>query len=174
LDTENEIREHIKKVQLKLMHFCYILMERGTNHDKSKLEFPELEGFKEMDKEPPFPYGSQEYKEKKSRYSWLFEHHYKKNRHHPDAWTDNYTFPFCPDLVDLVEFLCDNISYKEDMSYCEAKKLIEIQTKRYGFSEELSDILQNTLINFYINIGKCYNNAEKEENFLDVVWNLKI
>ena len=54
------------------------------------------------------------------------------------------------DLLDLLEMVADWISYKDDLRYSEASELVKKQCERYGFSEEISDLLLNTLKNYYV------------------------
>lgn len=152
--TKQYIETHIKNVRKKIQTFSSILYKRGELHDRSKLEYPEYQEWCKMDEEPKYPYGSKEYERKKQKYKYLFDYHYAHNRHHPDRWKD-YIFPFCPDLLDLIEMLCDWIAYKDSISYKEAKEIIKQQSIRFKFSEELSDILLNTLYNYYVCIGKA-------------------
>ena len=83
-ETEKYIRGHIKRVNRWLIHFSRALFERGTHHDETKLQSPEIEGWTQMDMEPRYPYGSKEYEAKKRRYEWLFNLHYSRNRHHTE------------------------------------------------------------------------------------------
>ena len=102
VETEKYIRAHIQRVQNWLSHFSRQLYIRGNNHDASKLQSPEIEGWSQMDLEPRYPYGSPEYEDKKRRYEWLFHAHYSRNRHHPEYFDihDNKTFEM--DLMDLI------------------------------------------------------------------------
>ena len=151
--TEMYIKGHIKRVQNWLFHFAIALYNRGVHHDQSKLQSPELEGWTQMDKEPRYPYGTKEYNEKKKRYAWLFEEHYKHNRHHPEYFDTPTKVSFERDLVDLIEMLCDWLGYRESIRYAEASTLVDQQCKRYGFSSEIKDLLLNTLKNYFVDFG---------------------
>jgi hypothetical protein len=153
VETEKYIRAHIQRVQKWLSHFSRQLYIRGSNHDASKLQSPEIEGWSQMDLEPRYPYGSPEYEDKKRRYEWLFHAHYSRNRHHPEYFDihDNKTFEM--DLLDLIELLCDWNGYRDSIRYTEASALVDQQCKRYGFSDELHDLLLNTLRNYFVDFG---------------------
>lgn len=161
--TYDYISNHIENVKRRLLRFSQILWERGIQHDKSKLEEPEYSLWCKMDEEPRFPYGSKEYEEKVSRWRFLFNLHFKKNRHHPEHFKlKDYDDK---DLIDLIEMLCDWLGYRDNISYAAASRLVSNQCDRYGFSEELKDILLNTLKNWFVEFGGVptvdFNKLEK-------------
>ena len=147
-NTEDYIKKHINCVQYWMQYFAEILLRRSKEHDRSKLEEPELSQWKKMDEEPRYSYESKEYLEKKKRYESLFKMHWKHNRHHPEYF-DGKIFPD-RDLIDLIEMLSDWLGYKDHISYSEASSLVKQQTKRYNFSSEIEDLLLNTLKNWFV------------------------
>ena len=155
-DTESYIRNHIKRVQNKLFKLITALSIRLQEHDESKLEEPEFSLWKKMDEEPRYPYGSKEYKEKIERYHELFEMHYKKNPHHPEHFQNGISDMT---LIDLAEMLCDWISYKDNIRVTEAIEMVEKQSKRFGYSDEIKNMLINTLNTYFAVLGD-----EKEFN----------
>lgn len=150
--TLQYIYRHKAKVQGWLNLFSSVLNKRGLKHDNSKLESPEYQGWVKMDNEPRYDYGTKEYDDKIERYKWLLKDHYSKNRHHPEYWDINKEDK-SKDLIDIIEMLCDWLGYRDQISYKEASDLVKKQTKRYGFSEELSDLILNTLTNNFIDFG---------------------
>ena len=80
---------HIETVRNYLNKFICSLMRRGEKHDQSKLESPEVELFTEM---TPLlanlTLGTPEYEESKAKLGPALEHHYAKNRHHPEHWPE--------------------------------------------------------------------------------------
>ena len=56
-------------------------------------------------------------------------------------------------LVDVIEMLCDWIGYRDKISITEAISTVEQQMERYGFSEDLSCIIKNTLIDYFSIMG---------------------
>lgn len=159
--TLKYIYEHKAKVQKWLFLFSSELYKRALEHDNSKLEEPELSGWIAMDQEPRYKYGTKEYKNKVDRYQWLMREHWSKNRHHPEYW-DIHKDEKDKDLIDIIEMMVDWLSYRDHISYVEASELVKKQTERYNFSEELSDLILNTLTNYYVDFG--YMTKEKNKN----------
>lgn len=150
IETEEYIKGHISRVRRHINTFIQLLIRRAENHDKSKLEEPELSWWKEMDKEPRYPYGSEEYKQKIKRWDKVFKHHYKYNRHHPEH------YEYCVSemtLIDIVEMMCDWLGYKDTTTVTEALKVCDDQMARYDISEELRQIIFNTLLRYYSLMG---------------------
>ena len=148
-NTELYIKKHIFNVKRKLDKIIQELLFRKENHDKSKLTEPELSLWKAMDQEPRYDYGTPEYKKKVKKYQKLFEMHYKANRHHPEHFLNGIADM---DLIDLIEMLVDWISYKDTIRVREAMDLVEKQSKRFGFSDEIINLLNNTLNNYFTSL----------------------
>ena len=150
IETEEYIKGHISRVRRHISTFIQLLIRRAENHDKSKLEEPELSWWKEMDKEPRYPYGSEEYKQKIKRWNKVFKHHYQYNRHHPE----HYEYGISEmTLIDIVEMMCDWLGYKDTTTVTEALKVCDEQMARYDISEELRQIIFNTLLRYYSLMG---------------------
>ena len=164
-DTETYIKNHIKRVQNKLFKLITALSIRLQDHDKSKLQEPELSMWKKMDEEPRYPYGSKEYKDKIERYHELFEMHYKNNPHHPEHFQNGISDMT---LIDLAEMLCDWISYKDDIRVTEAIEMVEKQSKRFGYSDEIKNMLINTLNTYFTVLGdkKEFNLYQDHDNYI--------
>lgn len=150
IETEEYIKEHISRVRRHIDTFIQLLIRRAENHDKSKLEEPELSWWKEMDKEPRYPYGSEEYKQKIKRWNKVFKHHYKYNRHHPEHYEYGVSEMT---LIDIVEMMCDWLGYKDTTTVTEALKVCDEQMARYDISEELRQVIFNTLLRYYSLMG---------------------
>lgn len=122
--TKSYTREHIRNVRNLLNKFADVLQYKGSNHDQSKLEEPEVYGWAAMDLEEKYDYGSPEYYDKIRRYSEVFNHHYMVNSHHPEHFAN-------PEkemtLIDMIEMLCDWFAYKENVPLNEGKQLISDQ-----------------------------------------------
>lgn len=150
IETEEYIKGHISRVRRHINTFIQLLIRRAENHDKSKLEEPELSWWKEMDKEPRYPYGSEEYKQKIKRWNKVFKHHYQYNRHHPE----HYEYGISEmTLIDIVEMMCDWLGYKDTTTVTEALNVCDDQMARYNISEELRQIIFNTLLRYYSLMG---------------------
>ena len=67
-------------------------------------------------------------------------------------------------LIDITEMLCDWISYKSNLSYSEASKVIEENCKRFGFDEQIRNILLNTLREYFSSFG-----GEDDNNYIKVL-----
>lgn len=150
IETEEYIKGHISRVRRHINTFIQLLIRRAEKHDKSKLEEPELSWWKEMDKEPRYPYGSKEYEQKLKRWSKVFKHHYQYNRHHPEHYEYGVSEMT---LVDIVEMMCDWLGYKDTTTVTEALKVCDEQMARYDISEELRQIIFNTLLRYYSLMG---------------------
>lgn len=144
--TEEFIREHQHKVQQNIYKLCKVLLRRAENHDKSKLQEPEKSGWEAMDKEPRYPYGSDEYFDKQERFKWVFEEHWKNNRHHPEYFCG---FISEMNLIDIIEMICDWASF-DYMTSTDAIEIIEEQMERFGFSGVLKDLILNTYSRYFV------------------------
>ena len=158
IDTEEYIKGHISRVRKHMNTFVQLLLKRAINHDKSKLEEPELSWWKEMDKEPRYPYGSEEYKQKIKRWDKVFKHHYKYNRHHPEHYDYGVSEMT---LVDIVEMMCDWLGYKDTITISEALKVCDEQMKRYDIPDDIRQIIFNTLLRYYSLMGGFNPNYDK-------------
>lgn len=159
--TRDYIERHISHVRKHLDVFIQLLRQRGLRHDESKLKSPEFEMWCEMDEEPRYKYGSDEYKAKMKRWKHLFKMHYSQNRHHPEHFTFGINEMT---LVDLVEMLCDWLGYKDKLSITEAINTVETQMKRFNFTEELRDIMVNTLIEYFSALGGLSEETKKKQD----------
>lgn len=148
--TVQNINKHRKNVKDKIEFFIKKLQDRANNHDISKLKQPEIEWLIQMDKESSFPYGSPQYYEKMKKWEKFFEHHYKENRHHPNHFADGIQ-GF--NIVDLVEFIADITSYLENMHPGDAIRIIDEQKERFGFDDQIAQILKNTLFEYFSWVG---------------------
>lgn len=146
-DTESKVRAHIHRVQSEMMKLINVLHSRVEHHDASKvLKGIEKDGWEHMDAEKCYEYGTPQYFDKINRYNWVLNMHYKNNSHHPEHYDCDISKM---DLIDLTEMLCDWVSYKDgSLSYLDAIEIIDQQSKRFGLSPELTEILLNTLKRF--------------------------
>lgn len=162
--TKEYIIKHKANVQSRMLKLSQLLRIRADLHDNSKLEEPEIIGWRKMDQEPRYPYGSPEYFDKKRRYEYLFNQHYQdpRNTHHPEHFKDQGVSGM--DLLDLLEFLCDSFSYKsETLTYTEASAVLDKQIERFNISEDLGWALRNTVQNYFCKFGGL-DDLEKPTN----------
>jgi hypothetical protein len=138
-----ETIKHIHRVRHFLCLMIQELDNRARNHDLSKLESPEAEIFGEYTPElAKTEYDSPEYKDLLGKVKPAIEHHYAKNRHHPEHWPngiDDMT------LLDIVEMLSDWRAATERNKNGNIRTSIEKNTVRYNMSPQLAQIMQNTV-----------------------------
>ena len=141
-DSLPDTLAHIRRVNELLTYCANALLIRGGIHDKSKLDPFEKEGF---DKYTPLlagsTYGSLEYKENLEKLKVYLEHHYKRNSHHPEHYPNGVN-GF--DLFDLVEMAMDWCAAVERHDNGNIFTSLEINTKRFGLSKQVAEILYNT------------------------------
>ena len=164
IETEEYIKGHISRVRRHISTFIQLLIRRAEKHDKSKLEEPELSWWKEMDKEPRYPYGSEEYKQKIKRWDKVFKHHYKYNRHHPEHYEYGVSEMT---LVDIVEMMCDWLGYKDTITISEALKVCDEQMRRYNIPDGIRQIIFNTLLRYYSLMGG-FNPNYDENSYMNI------
>lgn len=120
------------------------LVERTIVHDESKLHEPELEAFALVTpKLATTTYGSEEYKVNLRSIKPAVDHHQKSNRHHPE-WHGEKGLAGM-NLVDLIEMICDWKAATLRHNDGDIRRSIEINQKRFGYSDELKAILLNTI-----------------------------
>lgn len=137
-----ETQQHIEKVRKYIRFFTDRLTTRGVEHDKSKLEEPEIDLYAEYtDKLKNVEYGSDEYKQCLEGLGPALEHHYAVNRHHPQFHKAGINDM---NLIDILEMLCDWKASSERNKNGNLLKSIEINAKRFGISNQLTQILINT------------------------------
>ncbi len=133
---------HIEKVRKYLRFFTDRLTTRGVEHDSSKLSDPEIQLFAEHTENlNRIDYGSEEYKKELEALKPAVEHHYAVNLHHPEHWKNGINDM---SLIDIVEMLCDWKASSERQNNGNLLKSIEMNAKRFGISNQLTQILINT------------------------------
>lgn len=141
-DSRPETYQHIARVRGLLLEVVWKLLERGHEHDASKLVDPEREAFDRMTpKLAGLVYGTDEYKASLAELGPALAHHYAENSHHPEHYADGIAGM---SLLDLVEMLCDWKAATERTANGDLAKSIEFNKGRFGYSDELAAILTNT------------------------------
>jgi len=142
-DSTTDTLKHIMVVSSLVNQIIHRLIIRAEDHDNSKLYPPEKEIFDEYTpKLKETTYGSDEYKQYLSEMQVALFHHYKTNTHHPEHFKNGVNDM---NLIDIVEMLCDWKAATLRHDDGDIYKSIEINTKRFGLSEQLAQILKNTL-----------------------------
>lgn len=138
-----EIRKHVRHVQLYLSKFSEDLYRRGIFHDNSKFHEPELSGFAEnIDNIPLLVYDSAEYKAKWLEMRPVIDEHHKNNRHHPEHWANGVDDMSLSDMIEmLVDWKASSMRYKDGS----LRKSVDINCEKYNISPQLKRILLNTV-----------------------------
>jgi hypothetical protein len=143
MSAKEETYKHILTVQKFINKLANELYERGRTHDAPKLESPEVEVFEECTvKLAGLTYGSAEYKEQLKSMEPTLIHHYANTRHHPEGFLHGI---HDMNLVDILEMICDWVAATKRHNDGNIRKSIEINQQRFGYSDELKQILYNTL-----------------------------
>jgi len=157
-EVEEETRKHIDTVRNLLDKVRRELADRALAHDQSKLHSPEREIFEVYtEKLKGCTYGSDEYKQFLKEMEPALEHHYFKNRHHPEHFNLQVADDFeyhergkknticCMNLIDIIEMICDWYAATKRHADGDIMKSIEINQKRFGYGDELKQIFTNTI-----------------------------
>lgn len=139
-----EVYKHKSLVAKNIRNLVDTLLFRADIHDDSKLEEPELSGFAQLtalmkDTE----YGSPEYKEQLDKLKPIIQHHQLNNRHHPEYFEQGVKGM---DLIDIIEMLCDWKASTLRNKNGDILKSIEINQQRFGYSDDVKQILLNTAL----------------------------
>jgi hypothetical protein len=145
-DQRPKTLEHIKEVGSRLNSVMVGLSIRIALHDASKLVSPEREIFDEYTpKLRDTTYGSDEYNGYLKEMKVALDHHYANNRHHPEHFENGIKDMI---LIDIIEMLCDWKAATLRHADGDILKSIEHNQKRFGYSDELKKILENTVRDF--------------------------
>lgn len=141
--TNFETLQHINQVRKLLDVIIVELLRRAEEHDKTKLEAPELPIFVEYTpKLVNSTFGGEEYQRFLEEMTPALDHHYAHNRHHPEHFPNGINDM---NLVDLLELLCDWKAATLRHADGDINKSIEFSAKRFGISDQLAQILRNTV-----------------------------
>ena len=168
---KKDTKDHINQVREFMMIVINNLSNRALIHDQSKLESPEIELFTEYTpKLKNSTYGSDEYKSFLEGLGEALKHHYQNNSHHPEHYK-KYVCNGCfkeyksmpiqcdvcmysqfqeeadikqMDLLDIVEMFCDWKAATLRHDDGDIYKSIDINQKRFRYSDDLAEIFRNT------------------------------
>ncbi len=150
-DSRPETQQHIDRVSDFMELAWGNLMDRAGAHDQSKLVSPELEAFDiATPKLAGLTYGSPEYKQSTDDLGPALDHHYAHNDHHPQHFENGVRGM---SLMALIEMLCDwrASSERSKQRTDDPEKVSTFESglaynqERFGYSDELADILRNTV-----------------------------
>ena len=141
--TNAETMRHILTVRTLLGGCVQEVVQRGHDHDRSKLADPEATMFNEFTRKlAKSEYGSDEYKGFLKDMGPALEHHYAHNRHHPEHFEDGIAGM---NLFDLLEMLCDWKAATLRHETGDIHKSLEFNKTRFEMPEALHRLLKNTL-----------------------------
>jgi len=139
-DCTKDVMDHKERVEYWMRDFATQLTSRAAIHDNSKLEDPEKTMFDHWTPRlKEFEFGSDEYKAALVGMGEGLKHHYENNRHHPEHYENGVNGMTLNDIVEMVA---------DWMAAAEAKSdfvNLEYLATRFGLSEQLVDIIANTL-----------------------------
>ena len=142
-DSRPETEAHIARVQALLDDVQDALTRRAIFHDRTKLEDPEKALFDEWTpKLKELTYGSDDYKAALAALGPALQHHYAAWSHHPEHFENGINGM---SLLDVIEMLADHKAAGERHADGNIWKSMEINRKRFGYSDQLYEILCNTI-----------------------------
>ena len=134
---------HIETVRNYLDVAVVDLMFRAQRHDQSKLESPEVEIFeKYTPKLRNCIYDSKEYEENMRGMKVAIDHHNLCNRHHPEHFPGGIQDM---NIFDLLEMIIDWRAAGLRHDDGDINKSLEINQKRFGYSDEMKSLLKRTI-----------------------------
>jgi multimeric flavodoxin WrbA len=146
-DSREDTIDHKQKVVYFIDKLIGSLFRKSVIHDDSKLESPEKEIF---DKYTPMlktcTYGGGMYKKYLQKMKVALKHHYANNSHHPEFYTDGIKGMT---LVDLCEMIADWKAASMRHNDGDVLKSIELNQARFNYSDELKQILINTVEEYF-------------------------
>ena len=171
-DSKEDTLKHIRQVRDFVERLEIALSNRRCGHDYSKLNEPEKSVFDEFTpKLAESTYGSEGYKEYLKEMKLALDHHYSENKHHPEHFKKHVCngcfkeFKIMPDrcdicgysqfqeesdisqmtLIDLCEMIADWKAATLRHNNGDIMKSLEVNQERFKYSDELKQILSNTV-----------------------------
>ena len=141
-ECQVETQKHIENVRKYIRVMTDKLTARGVEHDRLKLESPEVDVFAEYTpKLSSATYGSEEYKTFLKEMDVALQHHYANYRHHPEHFAKGINDM---NLIDIAEMLCDWKAAAMRQNDGNLLKSIEMNAQRFGYDDQLKQIFINT------------------------------
>ena len=145
-EAEIQTRKHIDDVRNNLFIIINHLIDRAMNHDKSKLEPPEIEAFADATHQlKNCVYDSPEYRKFLEQLGPALKHHYTNNSHHPEYYPNGINGM---NLLDIIEMFCDWISATKRHTHGNIRESITKNKVRFHISDQLEQVLINTITVF--------------------------
>lgn len=145
-DSTKDTLEHIGKVRDNIDQIHWNLSKRSFEHDASKLEPPEKEGWDiATPKLKDLVYGSDEYRAALRELRPTVEHHYSVNDHHPEFYPPGIGINGMT-LMAVIEMLCDWKAASERTKQVNTfKENLPHNFERFGIESQLAQIITNTV-----------------------------
>lgn len=149
-DSEDSLQDTLNHKKL-VKNNCDIIAKeienRGIIHDNSKLSGEEKIGYDKITNNlKDLKYGSPEYKKSLNQSKNVIQLHYANNRHHPEHFENGVNNM---NLVDIIEMVCDWCASCKRTKNGDILKSLEINKKRFNISDQLFDIIKNTIIEYF-------------------------
>jgi hypothetical protein len=143
-DSTIDTALHIDRVRFLLGKCAINLLERGVQHDASKLQAPEKAVFDAVgNRLAVITYEGEEYKQSLADLKTALDHHYANNTHHPEHYANGVDGM---SLFDLIEMLMDwKAAGERHPDGMDIVRSVEISTERFSTGEKLKNILLNTV-----------------------------
>jgi len=142
-DSTEDTRKHQVRVRKLLEDMSFRLLALSAIHDNSKLNDPEKEIFDEFSpKLKDSDYDSEEYKGFLKEMKVALDHHYAKNRHHPEHFGEDGIRGMT--LIDLLEMLADWKAASERHASGDMAVSLHVNQTRFRVPNVLQKILENT------------------------------
>ena len=140
-ECQIETIKHIEKVRSFIRFFTDRLTTRAVEHDRLKLQSPEVEIFAEQTpKLAAMIYGSPEYEQNLQVLKVALDHHYAYYRHHPEHFKNGVNDM---NLIDIVEMVCDWKAASMRQHNGNLLTSIEVNAKKFGIDSQFRHILEN-------------------------------
>ena len=142
-DFVKDLIQHKQWVAQHMRTIATDLFQRAAVHDNSKFSPEEFEPYDKLFPElQKYAYGSPELKAVYKQLGPALNHHLKVNRHHPEYHEDGINDM---NLIDVLEMVCDWMAASK-RSQTGINKGLLINKERYGISDQLFEIIQNTVM----------------------------
>lgn len=144
-DSTKDTLKHIKRVKFYIKSCVKELHNRTKLHDRDKIHnVIEKALFDEFTPKLKYcTYGSDEYNLFLNSLKSALDIHYSINRHHPEHFANGINGM---NLIDVLEMICDWKAASERHADGDIFRSIEINQNRFGYSDDLKNILINTAI----------------------------
>ncbi len=142
-DSAEDTQQHHDRVVALVKDITDELRAQACDHDASKLGPDEKPIFDEFTpKLKGSTFGSEEYKKFLADMKPALDHHYEANRHHPEHFDNGINGMT---LVDIIEMLADWKAASERHENGNIMTSIDLNAKRFKISDQLKEILVNTV-----------------------------